>query len=951
MEPVDALIGQAISHYCILERLGGGGMGIVYKAQDTHLQRFVALKFLPENVSHNPHALARFQREAQTASALNHPNICTIHDISEEGGRTFIAMEYLEGKTLKHTIDGRPMKLETVLDFGIDIVSGLSAAHAKGIVHRDIKPANIFVTEQGHAKILDFGLAKLVSGLSGDVSEMPTMTDGELLTRPGTAMGTVAYMSPEQARGEELDARTDLFSFGAVLYEMATGRSAFSGSTEAIIYDAILNRAPVAVTEKKHVLPPGLDDVIAKALEKDRKLRYQSASDIYADLQRVKRDNELGYVPAATARLGPKGEGKSNWLRRAAALVLLGGAGAGLWVAVSHRTHALTDKDTVVLADFANSTGDTVFDGTLRQGLSVQLEQSPFLSIISEQRIQETLKMMGQTPNVKFTPEIAREVCQRTSSTAVIEGSITQIGNPYLLAVKAVNCSTGESLASAEANARDKSGVLDALSKTASEIRKKLGESLNSVKTFDTPIEQATTPSLEALQAYSKGLQLAWGNADFGASIPLLQRAIELDPNFAMAYALLGSSYGNLGEASLGAENMRKAYELRGRASERERFYIEARYHTLVTGDIEKNRKVLELWAQTYPRDMGPHDNLGGLHRNLGQYEKRLEENREALRLDPGSSSKYAYLVYSYLCLNRLADARQIANEAELKKLDSPFLRFGLYQLDFLQNDPGGMAQQVEWGTGKTGVEDVLLAFEAATAAYFGKLGKAREFSHRAVEAGKRVEQKETAAGYEAEAAIREALFGNAKQTQEWVNSTSDVPSGPRIQYGLALALALAGDAKAQARTDALAKQFPEDTVVQLNYLPTLGAQIAINHKDPAKAIELLRAAAPYELGSPGYTAFSPALYPVFIRGQAYLAAHNGREAAAEFQKILDHRGIVLNGPIGAVARLQLGRAYAMARETDKARAAYQDFLVLWKDADPDVPIFKQAKAEYTTLQ
>jgi tetratricopeptide (TPR) repeat protein len=664
-------------------------------------------------------------------------------------------------------------------------------------------------------------------------------------------------------------------------------------------------------------------------------------------LQRLKRDSNSGH--AAIAEASVKAAAKSSrfrWSVVIAATILVIGLAVGGWLFFTRNAHALTDKDTIVLADFTNTTGDSVFDGTLRQGLSTQLEQSPFLSIISDQQIQQTLQMMDQKPDAKLTPEIARELCQRTASAAVLDGSIAQIGTQYLLTLKAVNCLSGDLLASTEAQASDKNHVLDALGNATSQIRNKLGESVGTVQKFDTPLEQATTPSLEAFQAYSLGRK-ASAAADWVATVPLLQRAIRLDPNFAMAYARLGTSYSNLGEVTLGAENTRKAYELREHVSERERFYIESHYYENVTGNLEKARQVFELWVQTYPRDWNPLPPLANpVYTSLGQYDKALAAAREAFRLNSARGLSSVELASSYLNLNRLKEARTTAEEAQAKKLDSLGLRACLYELAFLQNDVPGMELQVAWSAGRPGVEDVLLAAEADTVAYAGRRGQAREFSRRAVASAERVEEKEVAASYEAEAALRESLFGSVAEAQQRAAAALALSTGRDVQSGTAIALAVAGDA---ARTltlaDDLGERFPEDTNVQFNYLPTIHAQLALSRGDASQAVNALQMAAPYELGLAG------GLYPVYVRGEAYLAAHRGNEAAAEFQKILDHRGIVLNSPIGALAHLQIGRAYALQGDTSKAKAAYQDFLTLWKEADPDIPILIAAKAEYAKLQ
>ena len=645
--------------------------------------------------------------------------------------------------------------------------------------------------------------------------------------------------------------------------------------------------------------------------------------------------------PAAAE--GPARSTRSNQWVFVARILLLVAIAAWAFLFFLHGTSVLTEKDTVVLADFANSTGEPVFDGTLRQGLAVQLEQSPFLSLVSDERMQQTLRLMGQPANARLTPELARDLCRRTQSAAVLDSSIASLGNQYVLGLKAVDCRTGDTLAEEQATANGKERVLKALGDAAGKLRARLGETLGTVQKFDTPLQQATTPSLEALQAYSLGRK-AMAGRDWAAAVPFFQRAIRLDPNFAMAYAWLGTSYWDLREFNLATGNTRKAYELRERVSEPEKFYIESHYYMIATVNLEKARQAYELWAQTYPRDWAPLVSLSAIYVIFGQYDKAVAEVREGLRLDP-NAPVYSNLVSSYVALNRLEEARSTAGGTQAKQFDSAYLRVSLYRLAFLQNDAAGMAQQVAWAAGKPGVEDVLLNKEAATAAYSGRLTQARELSRRAVVSAEQAEEREVAAEYTADAALREALYGNAVEARQGAAAALGFSNGRNVQFKAALALALAGDvAWAQTLADDLDERFPDGTIIQFKYLPTIRAQVALSGNDSSKAIEVLQAAAPYELGASG-------LDPVYVRAEAYLAAHQGSEAAAEFQKILDHRGVVVNEPIGVLAHLGLARAYVLQGDTARAKAAYQDFLTLWKDAAPEIPIFKRAKTEYARLQ
>jgi len=960
------MIDQTISHFRIIEKLGAGGMGVVFKAIDTRLERPVALKFLPEDMVQDAAALERFRREAKAASALNHPNICTIYDVGEavdSGGekRSFIAMEFIDGETLRQYIGGKPLALAEILKLGIQIADALDVAHSGGIVHRDIKPSNVFVTKRGQAKVLDFGLAKLMAQqdvLSMDPNETASSSSPSArgpqtsVSIVGVISGTPAYMSPEHVRGDDLDARADVFALGLLLYEMATGKQAFGGRTGGAIIEAILTRKPVAAQSVNPELPPQLEEIINKCLEKDREKRYQRAAEVRADLEQLKRATETGQQVTVTQQVVVVKEAAIPWKRIAAggaALVVL--LGVGVWI-YSRRAHALSKSDTVVLADFVNRTGDPIFDDTLRQGLAAQLQQSPFLSLVPDQRIQQTLKMMGKSPEAKLGPAVAQEVCVRAGSKAYLSGSIANIGDQYVIAVSAVNCATGESLAQEQVTATGKANVLAALGNVSTTLRERLGEELKSVRKLDTPIDQATTPSLEALQSFSMGRNMMQVKGDYTRAVVLFQRAIDADANFAMAYAMLGTAYHNLGEKALAAKNTEKAYELRAKVSEWEKLYIESHYYHFVTGDLTKARETYELWLQIYPRENFAANNLGEIYTMLGQFEKSRQKYAESLRLSHGDSLSYSNLVAANLRLNRLEEAERMAAEAQEKGFESGAIHQYLYQVAYLKADHEGMKKHVDWSVGKPGVENQMLAMEAETAASAGQVELARELSRKAETSARDAGEREMAAGCAAAAALWEALYENPSKSKERVNKTLDLSKGRDAQYVAALASAKNGETeRAKSLTADLERRFAEDTIVKFNYVPTLKAQLALGQPGGAeKAIEELAAAAPYDLGAPGSSTFWTSLYPIYVRGEAYLAAGDGGKAAAEFQKIADWPGVVVNEPIAALAQLGLGRAYVKAGDVKKGRKAYDKFFAMWNGADSGISIMHEAQWEYEKL-
>jgi eukaryotic-like serine/threonine-protein kinase len=981
-----------LSNYRIVSKLGAGGMGEVYLADDLRLGRKVAIKSLAEELTKDRGRLSRFDQEAHAASALNHPNIITIYEMGDEGGRHFIATEFIDGVTLRKHLAGAPMNFSEILNLAIQVAEALEDAHAAGIIHRDIKPENIMIRANGHVKVLDFGLAKLTESLIEDETDTEAVTRARVQTDPGVVMGTLQYLSPEQARGKSIDARTDVWSLGVVMYEMAAGHPPFAGETKTDLIVEIAKGDPLPIRRFAPNLPAEFEWIVMKALRKAVDERYQTIRELKADLKKLKQrldfqtelqrsmgseslTNSLSVsgltdpeVPGA-ARISdssvpgaarPTGQAPRPTQTRVSSAEYIAGrikrhktgvaviALAAVVIAVaiallasSRKRATLTDKDTILLVDM-NTTGEPVFDGTLKQALAVQLGQSPFLNIFSEDRVREALKFMGRSSDERLTREVGLEICRRQGLKAMLVGSIASLGNHYVMTLEAINAQTGDAIASEQAEAENREQVLHALGEAAIKVREKLGESLQSIRKFDAPIEQGTTSSLEAFKAFSLGVEQQL-KGKYLEAIPFLKRATEIDPDFALAYARMASMYYNSRQYDLAAEASQKAFDLRDRVSERERLYISAGYYDNVTGELEKYLETLELWKRTYPRDASPHNNLVVKYNELGLFDKALEAAPEAIRLNPSSASGYSLLAAAFVGLNRFDEAKKIIGQAQAQKLGTTAMRRILYRIAFVQGDAGTMQQQIEWVNGKPD-DYVAQGWQAETAAFSGQSRKAKEFSSRAFDLAEHRNLKEVAAQIAVGGATRDALFGYCSQAKEQTTKALDMSRTQLTMANAGNVLATCGEfGQTQTIVAELTRRFPNDTVLNKILLPLIQARIGLLRGNPAQVIQLLETTRPYE----GYALFQIA----YLRGQSYLNQRKGADAAAEFQKILDHRGWQPTSPLYSLAQLGLARAAALSGDPAKARKGYQDFFALWKDADADVPAMQAARQEFEKLK
>ena len=969
-----------ISHYRILEKIGAGGMGEVYLAEDLKLGRKVAIKILSEEYTTNRDRLHRFEQEASAASALNHPNILTIHEVGDEQGRHYIATEYIDGLTLRKKMAASPFEMREILDVAVQVASALEEAHTAGIIHRDIKPDNIMVRRNGYVKVLDFGLAKLTeSSIDRTPLDDDAATRVLVQTDAGVVMGTSHYMSPEQARGKPVDPRTDIWSLGVVIYEMVAGRTPFEGETSTDVIVAITQKEPLPLIRFAPAVPAELDWIVTKALRKDRDERYQTIKELLTDLRRLKQRLEFEAelersvapesftrsaisspsAPTIQEKVTPTIEKTVSHVSSAeyiatgiqrhkvaailVALVLIAGVSLGAYF-YTHRKPTFTDKDTILLTDFTNSTGEPVFDGTLKQALSVQLGQTPFLNIYPEDRVRETLRFMGKSPEDRITRDIGREICERQGIKALLTGSIASLGSHYVITLEAINAHTGDPIAREQIEAEQKEKVLSALGTATSNLRQKLGESLNSIKKYDVAIEQATTSSLEALKAFSMGNEER-NKGRLAESLNHYKRATELDPNFAMAYARIAVFFGNTDQVESAKEYVEKAFALRDRVSEREKLYIMEKYYSYVTGEFDKRVEVLQTWASQYPNDYIPHNNLALSYLSLGRFETAQKEAQLSMELSPTNPIARSNLVGSFMAQDRFDEAEQAINEFAKINPENGAINFDRYSLAFLRGDKAGMEAQFNAVKGKPGEFDFLNLVAAASASQ-GKLKEAEGIQQRARDGFKSQERFENAAQASVELGIKQAILGKCPQAKQNAAAGLALSRG-RISLSAAGAVAtICNDvAQAQSIIDEIVKTYPLDTFAVSLLVPSMKAELELNRGNGAGAVQLLEPTRRFDFG------FAGGIGNVFLRGLAYLQQGMTAEAVTEFQKILARRGVDTFSTVRPLTRLSLARAYVKMGDTAKARKEYQDLLALWKDADPDLLPLINAKKEYEQLK
>lgn len=971
-ERADGLVGRSLGQYEVIDKLGAGGMGEVYLARDTRLDRKVALKLLPSFFTQQPDRLRRFQQEARAASALNHPNILTIHEVGHLDSTHYIATEFVDGESLRDRMARTPLKIAESLDIATQIASALAAAHEAGIIHRDIKPENIMLRRDGIVKVVDFGLAKLTIKPSSE-SEDSTV----VYTDDGIVMGTAQYMSPEQARGVNVDARTDIWSLGCVLYEMLAGRSPFEAPTAGDVIVSVLEREPPPLTRFAPEIPSELDWMVKKALRKERDERYQTGKELLSDLRSLRHRLEFeaevertgspdlrvtgltaqpSDPPTATETIGqavahPTSSAeylvsgiKSHKVGSSVVLIVAAIAVAAAVFFYPRSAPALTEKDTILITDFVNTTGDTVFDGTLKQALAVQLGQSPFINIFPDQRVSQALRYMERSPDERVTKDIGREICQREGLKALLTGSIASLGSNYVITLEALNGQTGDSLALEQIQAESKEQVIGKLGEAATRLRERLGESLSSIQKFDAPIQQATTSSLEAFKAYVTGQALA-RKGNHVEAIPHLRRAIELDPNFAMAYTALAVMHSNEPDPSgLAAEYAKKAFELRERVTERERFRISEFYYNFVTGELDKRLEILEVSNRTYPGSPGTLNNLVLANAEIGNYEKNIELATEVLRIDPNLAVVYGNLGWNYMALGRYDEAKATFEQAYARNFHYHPIHFTHYLVAFAQGDVAEMQRQLDWARGKP-IEFSFVEFQSWSEMFSGRARQSRETAHRASESAQAQGLNTDAARILSNLAAWQALLGDCKQsrasTVEALAAAKGVDPEPRAVLGPALC----GDsARTRSINDELVRRWPLSTEVAANWGPISRAAIETNRGNPAESVRMLQKPNPYEMG------YIAGFWPTYIRAEAFLRQGSAAEAMAEFQKIIDRRGVWPAAVHYPLAHVGFARAAALAGDKAKSRKAYQDFFALWKDADGDIPILLEARKEYAKL-